>query len=141
GRRRHGSARGGAGAQPEVPRLSGREPLAALGAAALQDQPPRARGHACAKAVLALPPAYVGLVGPLHERMETKKEPPEGSRAQYRRVVADGCRAFSTAATAGEARAARLPRPLAFPQVWRFVWIPKMAQIAGFLSLRLLSSR
>src|SRR5439155_16206180 len=53
--------------------------LPALGAAALQNRAARARRHARTKAVLALPPAHVGLVGPFHEVEEggkcSKEEP------------------------------------------------------------------
>src|SRR5207244_3388218 len=51
-------------------RPSGRQPLPPLGAAALDDRLTGPRGHAGAKAVLALPTADVGLVRALHEDMK-----------------------------------------------------------------------
>ena len=60
---------------------SGGEPLPALRAAALQDRPAGASRHAGTEAVLALPPAYVGLVGPLHEVVfRTRKRRPRRPR-------------------------------------------------------------
>ena len=49
------------------------ETLPALGAAALQNRAARTRRHARTKTVLALAPAYVGLVGPFHEVEEEEK--------------------------------------------------------------------
>ncbi len=53
------------------------ETLPALCAAALQNRAARTRRHARTKAVLALPPAHVGLVGPFHEVEEGGKCPKE----------------------------------------------------------------
>ena len=47
--------------------------LPALRATALQNRAARTRGHARTKTVLALPSAYVGLVGPFHEVEEEEK--------------------------------------------------------------------
>ena len=66
--RRHrspASGTGGAGA-PQQGGRSGREALAPLGAAALEDHLSGARRHAGAEAVLALAAADVGLVGAFH---------------------------------------------------------------------------
>jgi hypothetical protein len=59
-----------------------REPRAASGATPLQDQPPCARRHAGAKAVLPLPASDVGLVGALHDEKTfgTEKSPLGGGR-------------------------------------------------------------
>ena len=54
------------------------ETLPALRAPALQNRAARTRSHARTKTVLALPPAYVGLVGPFHEVEEEEKCPEEG---------------------------------------------------------------
>ena len=62
---------------------SGGEPLPALGAAPLEDRAAGAGRHARTEAVLALPPAHVGLVGPLHEgplRQEERR--PLGPRSE-----------------------------------------------------------
>ena len=65
-RRSRASGRGGGGAARACPAASGREALAAPRAAALEDRAAGAGRHPGAEAVLALPPAHVGLVGPLH---------------------------------------------------------------------------
>jgi hypothetical protein len=79
------SERGGSGgARSPIPGgslRSGGKPLATLGAAALQDQAPGARRHTSAEAVLALPPSYVGLIGPLHEVSGARKRRPGRPRA------------------------------------------------------------
>ena len=61
---------------------SGRQPLAAPRAAALEDRAAGARRHPGAEAVLALPAAHVGLVGPLHVRGERRRGRAPGSRAR-----------------------------------------------------------
>ena len=53
------------------------ETLPALCTAALQNRAARTRRHARTKAVLALPPAHVGLVGPFHKVEEEEKCPEE----------------------------------------------------------------
>ena len=56
---------GSAGIVPET-RTSGAEPLAPLGATTSEHAPTALRGHAGHEAVLALPRALLGLIGPLH---------------------------------------------------------------------------
>ena len=49
-------------------RGSGREPLASACTASLEDRPASAVRHSRSKAVLPLPPAHIGLIGPFHAR-------------------------------------------------------------------------
>ena len=93
------SERGGGGAarllRPSTPPASGGEPFPALGAAALEDRAAGAGRHARTEAVLALATAYVGLVGPLHDKVSnTKTAAGRAAARQYRQGSLDE---FSTA--------------------------------------------
>src|SRR5262245_18920201 len=85
-----GKAAAGAAPVPPIERTSGGEPLAALRAAALQDEPAGTGRHAGTEPVLALPPAHVGLVGAFHELPDSRREEGEAAgpaaRRQYRRT-------------------------------------------------------
>src|SRR5207247_5513049 len=63
------------------------EALAALRAAALDDQAARARRHPGAEAVLALPPAHVWLIGPFHALERVKSARGSRGAEEYRRIV------------------------------------------------------
>ena len=124
---------------------SGREALAALRAAALEDRPAGAGGHAGAEAVLALPPAHVGLIGPFHRVEEVKKSRPDGGRR--RASIDEACkRSVLHRETGTEATAERCPAqgllgvcasPLrqARPHLWRVVWsVPFSLQIVALFA-------
>ena len=81
----------------------GREPLAALRAAALENGTPGPRRHPGPEAVLALAPADVWLIGALHRSKTGARRAPGPSRSgQYTRI--DRCRRLSTGAAAAESR-------------------------------------
>ena len=100
----------------------GREALAALGAAALEDHAAGARRHPGAEAVLALPPAHVWLIGPFHRPRKGGKagisRRPDG---QYRRTALDGCPQAASVAKAVERRPTQAA-DRRFPHLWRAVW-------------------
>ena len=88
--------------------------LPAPRATPLQDRAPRARGHARAEAVPALTPAYVGLIGALHEGEKRKiygerPRPP----AQYRRPLRAAC-PQTIGPVRGTGTAAAEPKPDGF---------------------------
>src|SRR5919201_2782829 len=78
-RRSHASARGGAA---YARGRSGREALAASRPTALEERPARPRRHPRTEAVAALPPAHVGLIGPLHESERGRKIRSGGAEAK-----------------------------------------------------------
>ena len=145
--RRHrspASVRGGGGAarSRDPGRASGGQPLPALRPAPLQDRPARARGHARAEAVLALPAANVGLVGPLHEAPEARKRRPWGrgaasidkgfSQRVLHRPAVDNLRG-QRASRRGVFGPAGHPFETLCPHLWRAVWNSgKSLQNRGF---------
>jgi hypothetical protein len=120
-RRSRGSVRGGSCAA-RAQRL-GREALAALRAAALQDRSAGPGRHPRAKAVLLLPPAYVWLIGPFHGSRR------RGARAASLQPAASivGPELTPVVHSPGEREKAWKPRTntslrASFPHLWRGVW-------------------
>ena len=91
---------------------SGGEPLPAFGAATLEDRAAGAGRHASAKAVLALPPAHVGLIGPLHKVSGARRRRPEGPRAGS---IDEVPHASSPQAVCGQPPDGKRPRSAGFP--------------------------
>ena len=121
-RRSRGSGRGGSSAARGRPGL-GRQALAPLGAAALEDHAAGARRHARAEAVLALPPAYVWLIGPFHSHWKERRNRDfRGNRAASidgppRPKLSTGS---ARRKSRGKARSQRVGEH--FPHLWRHVW-------------------
>src|SRR5262249_3744277 len=115
---------------------SGGEPLATLRAAALENRATRSGGHARTEAVLALPPADIGLVRAFHvvrlpvsqrRRGEVGVEtrPSEADDDAFRPAgfpQRSGCRVSSKSLHTGIGRCPGERVPRHFPQVWRMVW-------------------
>ena len=143
GRRRRSpaSGRGGAGAARRAADRLGREALAPLGAAALEDRAAGARRHARTEAVLALPPAHVWLVGPLHSLEKSRRErrfsPEPGGqyrRAPLRRRCPQALRGRRKAAATGLPVGDR-PSPGALSTPVESMWSEqKSLQIGSFFS-------
>jgi hypothetical protein len=81
---------------------SGRQALAAPGAAPLEDRATGARRHAGAEAMPPLPSAHVGLIGPFHKPKRVEKTArPRAASGQYRRGAGGHKRARKRGVKAG----------------------------------------
>ena len=104
----------------------------------VEDQTAGTRGHAGAEAVLALPPAYVRLVGPLHEARSVAGQSAVPVLERPARSIDEPARTAvvhspSPRQKPWKTHATGVGGPV-FPQLWRLVWRVRKTLQIGHLS-------